>query len=550
MAVKTRYFVLSIAMLCTAALSACSGMRARRLDGQSSSIQSDGGKVVSVSGGKVAYASDSTTAERVFKAIPFAAPPVGQLRWKAPQPVAAWSGVRRSEDFSPACLQGNRPFGKPGSILYQGELPQSEDCLYLNVWAGAASTEKRPVLLLLHGGGFLLGGGSQPNYNGASLAAKGAIVVTMNYRLGPLGFLAHPALSAESPHKVSGNYAVLDAIAALQWVQTNIGAFGGDATHVTLLSESAGSGIASVLLGSPAAKGLFQRVVISSLGSMPTDREAPPLALAEKVGAKYAAELGASDAAALRALPADKLMATPGSIPVPVVDGVIWPDQLDKLFATGAVADVPMLVGWNADEATPYPPFATDLASYNEAAAKRFGPMADAFKQVYPVSSDSDVKAMGRLPFRDSFFAWQPWATARAHAALKKSPTWLYFFTRRPAYNPGQKFNEQDPPEQYGAHHSLEQVYFYNNLAKSAPPRAFNETDQRIADAASSYLIRFAETGNPNQNGLPAWPRFEGAGSQSMEIGDRIAPAAVPFQPALQFFDQFHAERIGRKLPF
>ena len=506
---------------------------------------------VTTAQGVVSAAAESTAGVRVFKAMPFAAPPVGDLRWKAPQPAAAWKGIRRSDNFAAACMQGNRPFGVPGSILYQQNESQSEDCLYLNVWSGAAAaSEKRPVLLLLHGGGFQLGSGAQPNYNGAGLAAKGAVMVTMNYRLGPLGFLAHPELSAESPDKVSGNYALLDAIAALQWVKDNIAAFGGDPANVTLLSESAGSGLASVLLASPKAAGLFQRIVIESLGSLPTEGDTPTLAKAEGAGKGYAEKLGAKDLAALRALPAQQIMAGAGSIPVPIVDGVVWPDQLDVLLRQGKVHDVPMLVGWNADEGTPYRPFAVDLASFDAAATDKFGDMAAQFKAAYPVASDADVKAMAFAPARDSFFGWQPWSLARAHAAQGKAKTFVYVFNRKPAYYPDQQFREQPVAANYGAYHSLEQVYLYNNLDRSAPPRPYDATDRSLADAASSYLVNFARNGDPNASGLAAWPAFQGASSPVMQLGDSVAPVPAPSRAGFEFFDAFHARKLGRALPF
>ena len=507
--------------------------------------------IVSVTGGSVAASSESTATARVFKAIPFAAPPVNALRWAAPAPVAAWSGVRRNDAFSAGCYQGSRPAGLPGSILYQPIAAQSEDCLYLNVWTGTSdATAKRPVMLLLHGGGYQLGAGSQANYSGIGLSQKGAVVVTLNYRLGPLGFLAHPALSAESADRVSGNYALLDAIAALKWVKSNIAAFGGDPANVTLYSESAGSGLSSVLLASPRAANLFQKLVIESLGSLPAGTPNTTLAQAEAAGSTFAANVGAVDLAALRAKTPQQIMAGAGSVIGPVVDGVVWPDQLDRLLAQGKVHDVPLLVGWNADEGTPYPAFATTLAGYNSTAAARYGSMAAQFKAVYPAASDADVLAMAYQPMRDSLFAWQPWTLARAHAAQRKSSTYLYHFNRRPAYNADQKFNEQDPPAKFGAYHSLEQVYFYNNLDRSVPTRAYDATDRRIADVASSYLVNFARTGNPNGGDLVAWPVFTGASSPALLIGDSIGPAAVPFRPALDFFDAFYTQALGRPLPF
>jgi para-nitrobenzyl esterase len=525
----------------TLALAACGGGSGNYVP------QSD---LLQVSGGTVAAGSESSASMRVFKGIPFAAPPVGNLRWKAPQAVPAWTGVKQANAFGNACVAGNRPAGRPGAILYQDPGPQSEDCLYLNVWTGAASgsQDKRPVMMLLYGGGNQLGAASQQNYDGAGLAAKGAVVVTMNYRLGALGFMAHPELTAEAGGR-SGNYALLDALAGLQWIQANIAAFGGDASRVTVYSESAGAGLANVLLASPKAKGLFHRMVLESLGSMPAGSNNQTLAQAQAAGTAFGNSLGAPSLAALRAKPASEIMAATFA-PTVIVDGDVLPDQLDLLFARRQVNDVPLLLGWNADEGTPYPPFATTLAGYNTAANARYGAMAAGFKSVYPASSDADVQAMAYQPMRDSLFAWQVWTVARAHAAISQSPTYLYFFTRRPAYFPDQHFTELDPPSRYGAFHSAEQVYFYNNLDKGTPARPYTAVDRALADAASSYLVNFAATGNPNGGTLPQWPTFTGPSSQTMELGDRIGATAVPFRPALDFFDAFYTQGLGRPLPF
>jgi para-nitrobenzyl esterase len=402
-------------------------------------------------------------------------------------------------------------------------------------------------MMLLYGGGNQLGAASQQNYDGAGLAAKGAVVVTMNYRLGALGFLAHPELTAEAGR--SGNYALLDAIAGLQWIQANIASFGGDPTRVTLYSESAGAGLASVLLASPKAKGLYHRMVLESLGNLPAGSNNQTLAQAQTAGTAFGTSIGATSLTALRAKSAQEIMAATFA-PTVIVDGDVLPDQLDVLFARKQINDVPLLLGWNADEGTPYPPFATTLAGYEAAANARYGTMAAQFKAVYPATTDAEVLAMAYKPMRDSLFAWQVWTIARAHAAINTSSTFLYFFTRKPPYAPDQKFTELDPPSLYGAYHSLEQVYFYNNLDKSAPPRPYTSVDRHIADVASTYLVNFASTGNPNGDALPAWPSFTGASSQTMEIGDNIGATTVPFRPALDFFDAFYTQSLGRPLPF
>lgn len=470
-------------------------------------------------------------------------------RWKKPQPVIPWDGIRKAESFSPACLNGNRPAGQPGAILYQGPLTQSEDCLYLNVWTGKDTATKKPVMVLLHGGGYQLGAGSQPNYNGKGLAAKGAIVVTMNYRLGPLGFLAHPELTSESDDKSSGNYALHDAVAVLKWVQSNIDKFGGDSSNVTVYSESAGAGIASVLYASPMATGLFHKLAIESLAALPATAPNTTLVQAETAGKIFQSNLKAQDLAGMRAAAAGDVMAAAGAVVGPIVDGKLLPDQLDLLIAAGKVNAVPLLTGWNADEGTPYPPFATTLAAYQTKAAT-YGAFTNAFQTAYPAASDEDVMAMRFSPFRDANFAWQVWTLARANAALNKSATYLYYFTRRPSYNPGQSFTGLTNPVDFGAYHSLEQVYFYNNLEVSSPTRAYTDVDRNLADVSSNYLVNFAKNGDPNGANLPVWPKFTGPSSQTMELGNSIGPVAVPSRAALDFLDVYNSSNLGRKLPF
>lgn len=512
--------------------------------------------VLQVAGGSIAAAADSNAEVRAFKAIPYAAPPLGALRWAEPKPVVPWAGIRRADHFSSACWWGNRPAKSPAALLYQAAEGQSEDCLYLNVWTGVAQTAnaanaKRPVIVYLHGGGFQLGAGSQPIYDGASLARQGAVVVTINYRLGNLGFLAHPALSAESPNRVSGNYALFDVLAALRWVQTHAARFGGDPANVTLYGESAGAQLGSVLLASPLAQGLFHKIVLSSLGALPAGTPNVTLAQAEQAGTTFAAGLGAPGIADLRKLLPQDVMAAGGALVNTVVDGYVFPDQLDLLFRAGRVNDVPMLAGFNANEGTAFAPFATTLAAWNAATAQ-FGSLANLFKSVYPVASDADALARAFDPFRDSVLGWQAWSMARAHAALRRAPTWVWHFTRNPPYFDDQRFAEQDPPQKYGAYHTAELPYFFDNLDRSAPPRPWTRLDRRLAEATSRYLVNFARTSDPNdvRGRLPHWPRFTGATSPLLYIGDTVSTGPVPFPAGFGFYDTFYATKLGRPLPF
>src|SRR6266850_2687529 len=297
---------------------------------------------------------------RSFKGVPFAAPPVGDLRWKPPQPVLAWQGVRQADNFGPICPQSPYP---SGSMYYSPPQTQSEDCLYLNVWTAAKVGDKRPVMVWIHGGALTRGSGSNAAYDGTALAKKGVVLVTINYRLGPLGYLAHPELTSESPQHSSGNYGVLDQIAALKWVQKNIAAFGGDANRVTIFGESAGSWSVNALVASPLARGLFHRAIGESGGSfgpgtyLREDRNALPSA--ERIGVAFAKAAGADSIKALRALPADKIVEVFNNDPEgkkfrtqPNVDGWVLPDEIRNIFAKGKQNDVPVIVGSNGNEMT------------------------------------------------------------------------------------------------------------------------------------------------------------------------------------------------------
>jgi para-nitrobenzyl esterase len=504
--------------------------------------------VVEISSGLVAATRDSGPDIRTFKAIPFAAPPVGGRRWQPPQPVSPWEGVRRSDNFSAQCMQ--RP-PNLRSILYQASESMSEDCLYLNVWTGASSpAERRPVMAFFYGGSNTSGSGSQPDYNGKGLASKGMVVVTFNNRLGPFGFLAHPELTQESANYASGNYALLDQIAALQWVQANIAAFGGDPANVTIYGESAGAYNESVLLASPLARGLFERVVAESAAAFGEGSPNIILADAEQAGVAFATTAGATSLAELRALHASDLLQVAGAWGA-VVDGYVLPDQLDQLYASGQIADVPLLVGWNANEATPFPPFATTLAEFQDKAQRIYGVMAPQFLALYPVMSDADAQQQAFGPMSDGHFAWQAYTLARAHQATSRSKTFVYYFTHVPPWYPDQHFSQLDPPSSLGAYHSVEQVYFYNNL--DVRPRPYTAADRTLADLTSSYLVNFASSGDPNggPRALAArWPAFESTGERVMYLDESIAPGPVPFRTAFDFFDAFYAHKLGHPLSF
>ncbi len=321
----------------------------------------------------------------IYKGIPFAAPPVGDLRWKAPQPVEKWDGVKQTVDYAPAPMQG----GNPAS-------GKSEDCLYLNVWTPAKSAnEKLPVLVWIYGGGFSFGSTSDPVHNGEHLARKGVVLVSVAYRVGQLGFLAHPELSAENPNKVSGNYGLLDQIAGLQWIKNNIAAFGGDPNKVTIFGESAGGISVSMLCASPLTKGLIHGAISQSGGSFGPTRPTTfpgenmkPLQQAEQEGVEYAQKVGAASIAELRKMDADKLpmgMGMGGAWPI--VDGYVIPDDQFKLYEAGNYNDIPVLIGYNSDEGLSFPAGRTP-EEFVASVQRRFGPYADSLLQAYPLTNN------------------------------------------------------------------------------------------------------------------------------------------------------------------
>jgi para-nitrobenzyl esterase len=358
-----------------------------------------------------------------FKGIPFAAPPTGGLRWHAPEPAAKWSGVRRAGQFSAGCTQRRSgPFG-PWSAEFISkagmEGGSSEDCLYLNIWTGANSeAEKRPVFVWIYGGGFSSGSGDVPIYDGEAMAAKGLVMITFNYRLGVLGFFAHPELTKESGHNASGNYAILDAIAALQWVRRNIAAFGGDPGNVTIAGQSAGAFMVNYLVASPLAKGLFHRAIAESGGAF---LKTAALGEAQEQGVKLANSLKASNLAGLRSMPAEALLPSGMGMQYrPIIDGYIVPKDVHSIFAEGEQNDVPVLAGWNAGDGVALgPPLSAQ--KFREQAVKEYGELADEFLKVFPASDDQSAAESQKAASRDQIFAWQSrtWARLQTSQGLR-----------------------------------------------------------------------------------------------------------------------------------
>jgi para-nitrobenzyl esterase len=484
---------------------------------------------VSVDGGTLAGTTGASAAIRVFKGIPFAAPPVGENRWRAPQAAAPWTGVRPATAYAPRCTQGGAGAANASTP------PTDEDCLYLNIWTAADSADdRRPVMVWLYGGGFTGGAGSEPRYAGDGLARKGAVVVTLNYRLGSLGFFAHPELTAEAEPKASGNYGMLDAIAALQWVQRNIAAFGGDPANVTVFGESAGANLTGALVASPRAKGLFHRAIAQSGGFMGMAMaRTGTLARAESAGAKALADAGIASIADARAKPAEEVFATLRGAGL-VVDGYLIPADLSLTFANGRQNAVDLLVGSNKDEGTFFARPGLTAERFKSQAKQRFGVLADQFLTMFPAGDDAQASASYLSSFSDEA-AWAMREFAEVQAK-QGSNAYVYYFTRVPP-------TLADRPSR-GATHVAEIPYMFDNLA---PPVAWTDADRRLADVMSSYWVNFARSGDPNGSGLPAWPAYRDAATGLVQVlGDAITPQrlAGPMPATLAFFDDAYQQLL------
>ena len=471
----------------------------------------------------------------IYRGIPFAAPPVGDLRWRPPAPAPKWQGVRAADKFGPACIQSNPAIANLAA--------PSEDCLYLNVWTPAkTSKEGLAVLFWIHGGGFMAGATAEPFYSGEQLAKKGVVVVSTGYRLGALGFLAHPGLSAENAKHVSGNYGLLDVMSALQWVQRNISAFGGDPKRVTIFGESAGGIAVSMLCASPLAKGLFQGAISQSGGSFGPVRAGGGgpgenmglLAAAERAGEAWAAAAGASTVAEMRQLPADKILATSRAqrgMAWPVVDGWVIPDDQYKIYEAGRQNDTPILVGYNSDEGALFSAARTPEA-YVQSVRERYGPLAEKLLALYP-AGDGAVAKTARDLTRDVAFGWHTWTWARLQTKTGKSKAFLFYFDQHPEYPAG------SPRAGFGAVHGGELSYVFQHLGQGPnqpPPTA---EDRAISEAMATYWTNFAKRGDPNGKGAPNWPAFSEAKPQMMHFKGTAQAGPVVSEEGLKALDAY-----------
>jgi para-nitrobenzyl esterase len=521
-------------------------------------------RIVQIDSGLLAGGASSDGAVRIFKGIPFAKPPVAELRWRPPQPLEPWQGARSVTSFGPRCVQVPRP---RTSLGYFPPEPESEDCLYLNVWA-PADARGAPVMFWIHGGAYNMGSGSLPLFNGETLARKGVVLVTFNYRLGRLGFLAHPELTAESEHRASGNYGMLDQRAALQWVSRNIAQFGGDPGRVTIFGQSSGSYSVSFFMASPLARGLFHRAIGQSGGGFgPVDRttgtsdaiqalvdaEESGVALAKRIGAKSIAELRTRSPYEIQMARIDdgfqpghgydRLSALNGrgafDNAYPIVDGYFLPDTVRTIFARGEQNDVPLLTGSNAHERGTTVKAPPTVQGYIDDARAQLGDLADRYLKIYPAKTDADGQEIGGYAIGDRIFTWQNWTWANA-AKRGRSPVFLYRFTRVPP-QPKNAVYAENPHNVPRSFHGAEIPYVFGSFASRDWP--WEPVDRTLSETMSSYWVNFATTGDPNGGGLPQWPQFESDKPTVMFLGEETKVGAIPNRERLELWDAFYARQ-------
>lgn len=506
-----------IALLLVAIFFACSSaQKTDQIDVNSVKVQS----------GIISGRTSDDQSVKIFMGVPFAAPPVSELRWKAPQPVAPWEGVRACVDAPASAMQATpKPFMCWSKEFMAPESPLSEDCLYLNVWTTAKTVQdKLPVMVWIHGGAFTGGSGTVPLYNGEAMSRKGVVFVTINYRLGILGFLAHPELSAESSLKVSGNYGILDQIAALKWVKENIAAFGGDPNNVTIAGQSAGALSVNMLVVSPLAKGLFHKAIAQSGGMFGKELSlGQTLQAAEEGGKQLTEKMGLASIAAFRAITADSLLKIPARFGL-VVDNVVIP-PVYSTFAAGKHNDVAVISGWNADDGVSFGP-PVHAAQFQENIKKQYGDKAEVFLKLFPAKTDEEAGRSQKL-ISQLIFGWNNYAWARLQASMGTGKAYLYYFKRVPPGEPN-----------YGAFHSAEFGYALHTLKLWNRP--FTGVDYKLEEVMSSYWVNFSKTGNPNSEGLPVWPAFNDSKPEVIELGGEVKAAPLPYKEQLIFMDSIN----------
>ncbi len=487
--------------------------------------------------GLVEGATSADGSVRVFKGIPYAAPPVGDLRWKAPQPVTAWQGVRKATEFGARCMQG--PIFK--DMVFRDAGP-SENCLYLNVWTPAAQpSNPLPVMVWIYGGGFQAGASSEPRQDGENLVKKGVVVVSMNYRLGIFGFFSHPELTKESGRNASGNYGLLDQTAALQWVHDNIAAFGGDPANVTIFGESAGSMSVNAQVTTPLAKGLFKQAIGESGGDFGFSTPMPPLSQSEATGGKFAQELGATTLKDLRAKSAEELLeASMKGRGVyrfwPNVDGYFFPDSPLAIYGAGKENHVAVLAGWNTDESNAAAFFGKEThtkESYGAKVRQIFGGKADEALKLFPADMPEEMTRSAGQLVSAQFITYSTWKWLELQMQTGGANVYRYHFEEAPPVEGG-------GPSR-GAYHSADIEYVFGTL--DWKKLHWTEADHRVSDQMSSYWTNFARTGDPNGPGLPKWPRYAPEQWGVMHLGPDTRASSDEDRAKYLFLDTFATNR-------
>jgi len=488
----------------------------------------DAESIVQVSNGQLTGIAGNNKPITVYKGIPFAAPPVDNLRWQAPQPPLLWEGVFKADEFCKSCVQNLTreylylPWTKEHMIANDVD----EDCLSLNIWTPATkTTERLPVLIYIHGGAYTGGSGEVLLYDGEGLAKKGVVVVTINYRVGIMGFFTHPELTAESPNNSSGNYGLLDQIAALQWVKENITAFGGNPDNVTISGQSAGAHAVHVLTVSPLAKGLFHNAIAQS-GPWSNRGRTTPLGEYEQLGTKFADTLDVKSLAELRAMSADELHTKSNEYNFrfrPNIDGWLLTDEIANIYAAGQQNDVPMLTGFNADEGSSRASYGKlTIEEFNIMGENNYGEQYEQFSKMYPATTDEEVKTSQLKQSRDASFAnMYNWSTARAKTG--KSNSYTYYFERETPW-----------PEypNYKTFHSSEVPYVFRN--QHLIDRPWEPIDKELSELMSDYWVNFITTGNPNGEGLAEWPAQE---SKMMRFSETLKADTILDEDIMSFYE-------------
>jgi para-nitrobenzyl esterase len=506
---------------------------------------------VKVQTGLLRAASDSSSAVRVFRGIPYADPPVGDLRWKAPQPPTSWSGVRPADKFGPRCMQ--RAVFNDMEFRSNG---MGEDCLYLNLWTPARSEQERlPVLVYFYGGGYRAGDGSEPRYDGASMAAKGIVALTVNYRLNVFGFLAHPELTNEAPYHASGNYGLLDQNAALRWVQRNVAAFGGDPKRVTIAGESAGSISVSAHVASPLSKDLLAGAIMES-GSLIGSMTPRPLSEAEQDGVKFATGAGASSIAALRAITGEKVLELTAAPDTPrfgpTTDGHLLPKEVAAILDADEQARVPLLGGSNSEEQSARGLLRQDEPTpenYAKAVRALYGDRAEEALKLYPGSTSEEVLDSAMALAGDRFIGFSTWRFMEGHRKTAGKPVYRYYYAHpRPKFLGGYpepptgagRASTPAPAPPRGAVHSAEIEYAMGNLGTNSHFE-WGPADHKLSEIMQGYFVSFIKTGNPNGSGLPTWPTYDGSdGFQIMRLDVESRAEPEKTRPRYLFLDPFY----------